>query len=162
MCVCVCVMHPTERVACLGHLFAISYKRSIQQQSIWSIKFVQVSDCAATWPDSTVDCRLTLAGASHMEAVAVAVATSDVNADADFGRGWLREQGLCAALGSIHGNVMYTVETQVASTHSSQLAACVASRGEGRGGRRKRGTAVVTGSCCHCCCRLIANLPWQA
>lgn len=88
----------------------------------------------------------------------MAVATSDV--DADFGRGWLREQGLCAALGSIHGNVMYTVETQVASTHSSQLAACVARQGEGEKG--KRGTAVVTGSCCHCCCRLIANLPWQA
>lgn len=90
----------------------------------------------------------------------MAVATSDV--DADFGRGWLREQGLCAALGSIHGNVMYTVETQVASTHSSQLAACVARQGGREGGRRKRGTAVVTGSCCHCCCRLIANLPWQA
>lgn len=67
-----------------------------------------------------------------MEAVAVAVATSDV--DAHFGRGWLREQGLCAALGSIHGNVMYTVETQVASTHSSQLAACVAWQGGGKGG----------------------------
>lgn len=96
-----------------------------------------------------------------MEAVTVAVATSDV--DADFGGGCLREQGLCAALGSIHGHVMYTVETQVASTHSSQLAACVARRGRGEGvDRETRGTAVVTGSCCHCCCRLIANLPWQA
>lgn len=72
-----------------------------------------------------------------MEAVAVAVATSDV--DADFGRGWLREQGLCAALGSIHGNVMYTVETQVASTHSSQLAACVARQGGGKGGEGETG-----------------------
>lgn len=95
-----------------------------------------------------------------MEAVTVAVATSDV--DADFGGGCLREQGLCAALGSIHGHVMYTVETQVASTHSSQLAACVARRGEGGVDRETRETAVVTGSCCHCCCRLIANLPWQA
>lgn len=67
----------------------------------------------------------------------MAVATSDV--DADFGRGWLREQGLCAALGSIHGNVMYTVETQVASTHSSQLAACVARQGGGKGGEGETG-----------------------
>lgn len=96
-----------------------------------------------------------------MEAVAVAVATSDV--EADFGGGCLREQGLCASLGSIHGHVMYTVETQVASTHSSQLAACVARRGwTERRATETGGTAVVTGSCCHCCCRLIANLPWQA